>query len=107
MKRLTIGPARKRPAESQDGPATRDVDECAMVAKLLETIKLMIAQLAAKAARGGENPPVCEERVGFDSPEYVDFFYDDTSGRALDPPGETSGTWSSSRVLECGKSCFN
>ena len=43
----------------------------------------MIAQLAAEAARGGENPPVCEERDGLDSPEYVDIFYEDTFGESV------------------------
>ena len=51
----------------------------------------MIAQLAAEVAREGENHPVCEDHDGLDSPEYVDIFHDDTSGRASDPAGVTAG----------------
>ena len=76
-----------RPMESQVGPATGDVDQDALVARLLETIEFMIARLAAEAVRGGVNHPVCEEHDGLDSPECVDNFSDETSGRALDPAG--------------------
>ena len=57
--RRLISPPRKK-------WCTRDVGEDATVAKL------------------GDNDPVCEENEGLDSPEYVDFFYDDTSERALE-----------------------
>ena len=82
------------------GPATKNVDEDAMVTTLLETRVFMIAQLAAEAAKEGETHSLHAEHDGLDSPEYVDIFYDDTSGRPLDPAGVKAATQTEIEFIE-------
>jgi hypothetical protein len=73
----------KRRAEEQLTPADDDADE--VMALVMDMRDRAICRLEADMESGEKTRPVCEESDGFENTEYLDAYFDDVSGRELDP----------------------
>ena len=79
--------ARQRPADDQLDPSVaHDDDEDVVMEVVRETRANALAQMIQELDDAGrKKEPVCEEPYGLDEPEYYDAFFDDVSGRELEP----------------------